>query len=337
ELKPDSSATRRGPMVGTNAANSSWLHVIRRHSKNVSAAPRPQSVVPRFLSLMKSPAPATLNRKPRRPGIDVMPTWKRSLDIFCAVLALPALALGVLAMTVVNRLFAPGPVFFRQERVGFRGRRFKILKFRTMVVNADTTIHQRHFKELIGSNAPMAKLDTQRDARLIPGGWLLRASGLDELPQLINVLAGDMSLVGPRPCLPGEHDQFQPAQRDRVNVVPGLTGLWQVSGKNRLTFEEMMRLDIRYAGRVSFMLDLKIILLTPWALLVQIHDVHLCRGISVPVAPSGASRPSLSSGAWGKPWRPGFAGPRGLLLTTAYTTGPDETRRQSENIDSLKP
>lgn len=261
-----------------------------------------------------------------------MPAWKRGIDIFCAVLALPALAVGTLVMTLINQLLSPGPVFFRQERVGFRGARFKIFKFRTMTVNVDTSIHERHFKELVKSNAPMVKLDTRRDHRLIPGGWLLRASGLDELPQMINVLAGDMSLVGPRPCLPSEHAQLQPAQRDRVNAVPGLTGLWQVSGKNRRTCEEMVQLDIRYANQVSFLFDLKIILLTPWALLVQIRDVYLRRETPVAPAPSNWPRPALSSGAWGKPWRPGFSSPSGPLLTTAYHTGPDETRNQFTNI-----
>jgi lipopolysaccharide/colanic/teichoic acid biosynthesis glycosyltransferase len=175
---------------------------------------------------------------------------------------------------VVIRLVSPGPVFFGQERVGFRGRRFKILKFRTMTVNADATVHQNHFNHLMKSNAPMVKLDAQRDARLIPGGWILRASGMDELPQIINVLRGDMSLVGPRPCIPSEYDRYLPEQRERLNVLPGLTGLWQVSGKNRTTFDEMIQLDIRYARNASLLLNLKIVLLTPWALVVQIRDTR---------------------------------------------------------------
>ena len=215
----------------------------------------------------------------------VMPAWKRGMDVLFCVLALPMLGLWCLAMMVVTRRVSPGPVFFRQERVGFGGRRFWVYKFRTMTVGADPTPHQVHFKELVDSNAPMVKLDARKDARLIPGGWILRASGMDELPQLINVLRGEMSLVGPRPCIPSEFEHYLPAHRERVNAVPGLTGLWQVSGKNRTTFAEMIRLDIQYARHLSPLLDAKIILLTPWALAVQICDTFLCRKSARVIAP----------------------------------------------------
>ncbi len=234
----------------------------------------------------------------------VMPAWKRGIDILFCLLTLPVLACSCLFMAVVTWLVSPGPVFFRQERVGFRGCRFKIYKFRTMTVGADPAPHQTHFRQLVDSNAPMVKLDARGDARLIPGGWILRASGLDELPQLINVLRGDMSLVGPRPCLPGEFDGYLPAHRERVDAVPGLTGLWQVSGKNRTTFEEMVRLDIHYARHVSLWLDLKIILLTPWALGVQIGDTWMGRKSSALAAPAGASRPSFSPAPSASPWPP---------------------------------
>ncbi len=220
-------------------------------------------------------------RAPSAAGINVMPAWKRALDLFFCVLTLPALALLVLLMTAAILLVSPGPVFFRQERIGLRVRRFNISKFRTMTVGADTASHRNHIKQLVDSNAPMVKLDSRRDARLTPGGWLLRASGLDELPQLVNVLRGDMSLVGSRPCIPGEFAQYLTAQRERANAVPGLTGLWQVSEKNRTPFEEMIRLDIHYARRVSPLLALKIVLLTPWALVVQIIDTQQRRGSSV--------------------------------------------------------
>jgi lipopolysaccharide/colanic/teichoic acid biosynthesis glycosyltransferase len=118
----------------------------------------------------------------------------------------------------------------------------------------------------------MVKMDARGDSRLIPGGWLIRAAGLDELPQIINVLRGEMSLIGPRPCVPYEYEKYLPWQRERFNAVPGLTGLWQVSGKNRTTFEEMIRLDIQYSWNVSLQLDLKIILLTAPALLGQVSD-----------------------------------------------------------------
>ena len=222
-----------------------------------------------------------------------MPHWNRALDIFCCLLALPFLSLLVLVMAVFTRLVSPGPVFFRQERVGLRGRRFQIFKFRTMKTGADLAVHKNHMQQLMVSNAPMVKLDALNDTRLIPGGWILRASGLDELPQLINVLRGEMSLVGPRPCIQSEFDQFLPWQRERVNAVPGLTGLWQVSGKNRTTFDEMIRLDIAYSRQASLWLNLKIIALTPWAMGVQFYDTRLSRKSASPLKPVSASSPPL--------------------------------------------
>ena len=115
----------------------------------------------------------------------------------------------------------------------------------------------------------MVKLDARGDSRIIPFGLLLRSSGLDELPQLINVLRGEMSVVGPRPCLSYECDKYLPWQRERFNTLPGLTGLWQVSGKNQTTFVEMMQLDISYARNKTLWLDLTIILKTVPAILVQ--------------------------------------------------------------------
>lgn len=187
---------------------------------------------------------------------------------------MPILAFFTLLIAICMHFVSPGPVFFRQERVGYLGRRFRIYKFRTMSVAADTAIHQQYFSQLIGSNAPMVKLDTRGDCRLIPGAWLIRAAGLDELPQLINVLLGDMSFVGPRPCLPAEYEQYTPAQRRRFLATPGLTGLWQVSGKNRTTFNKMIQLDIEYAESQSIWRDLGIIFLTVPAIIQQIGDTR---------------------------------------------------------------
>jgi lipopolysaccharide/colanic/teichoic acid biosynthesis glycosyltransferase len=237
---------------------------------------------------MKIPANRNPLPSPSDDDIKMMPFSNRALDVVCCLLALPVLCILVLVMAVLTRLVSPGPVFFRQERVGFRGRPFKIFKFRTMTVGADARVHQNHLQQYITSNSPMVKLDALHDARLIPGGWMLRASGLDELPQLINVLRREMSLVGPRPCMPGEFEHFLPWQSERVNAVPGLTGLWQVSGKNRTTFDEMIRLDIHYARHASLWLNLKIILLTPGAVFVQINDTRLSRqssALAVPVRP----------------------------------------------------
>jgi exopolysaccharide production protein ExoY len=203
-----------------------------------------------------------------------LPGWKRVLDLTCSLAALPVLALFTLLTAIVMKLTSPGPVFFRQERVGFQGRRFQCYKFRTMHVGADSSIHQTHCDYLIQSNAPMVKMDARGDARLIPGGRLIRASGLDELPQIINVLRGEMSLVGPRPCVPYEYEKYTAWQRGRFDAVPGLTGLWQVSGKNRTTFDEMIRLDIQYAKDKSLSLDLRIMLKTFPALLVQLLDMR---------------------------------------------------------------
>ena len=144
------------------------------------------------------------------------------------------------------------------------------------------------------TNAPMQKLDAKGDTRLIPGSWLLRATGLDELPQIINVLRGEMSIVGPRPCIPTEYEAYLPWQRQRCMAMPGLTGLWQVSGKNRTTFDEMVRLDIRYSQIKSFWLDVKIILLTVPALMVQVADTRLSRK-SAPAAKAPSGVPSYTT------------------------------------------
>lgn len=201
-----------------------------------------------------------------------LPLWKRTIDIGCCVLAMPLFAICTLVASILMRLTSPGPILFRQERVGFRGERFRLFKFRTMHVGANTASHQAHFSGLLKSNVPMQKLDAPGDSRLVKGAWLLRASGLDELPQIINVLRGEMSIVGPRPCIPYEYDEYTPEQRRRLGCVPGLTGLWQVSGKNRLTFEEMVELDVRYAEKFSLALDLKIMLLTFPVLVLQVME-----------------------------------------------------------------
>jgi lipopolysaccharide/colanic/teichoic acid biosynthesis glycosyltransferase len=223
-----------------------------------------------------------------------LPRWKRGIDLAACILALPFLGLCALVMTLLTRCVSPGPVFFRQERIGYMGRRFKIYKFRTMKVRADCSVHRDHTANLIRTNAPMVKLDSRGDARLIPLGWLMRASGLDELPQLLNVLRGEMSLVGPRPCIPTEFEHYTRSQRQRCDALPGLTGLWQISGKNRTTFEQMIRFDLQYAREFSFWLDLKIIFLTPPCLLVQLRDTRRARK-SQPE--SGHARSSETSGA----------------------------------------
>jgi lipopolysaccharide/colanic/teichoic acid biosynthesis glycosyltransferase len=202
-----------------------------------------------------------------------LPSWKRILDVLCILLALPViLPLGVLIALFI-KLVSPGPAFFRQQRVGTFGKRFMCLKFRTMKIDADTSVHQDHLKHLITSNHPTQKLDCSGDKRLIMGGLLLRALGLDELPQLINVLRGEMSLVGPRPCTPFEFDLFLPRHKRRCEAPPGLTGLWQVSGKNKTTFEQQINLDLYYVENKSLWLDLKVMALTIPAILLLVWEM----------------------------------------------------------------
>lgn len=226
-----------------------------------------------------------------------LPSWKRGLDLVCCLLALPVLAVFTLIAAVLTAIASPGPIFFRQERVGYRGRRFRLYKFRTMHVRAETNSHEAHFASLVRSNVPMQKLDGKGDPRLIPGGSLLRASGLDELPQIINVLRGEMSLVGPRPCIPYEYNQYSSAQRERFHSVPGLTGLWQVSGKNRTTFDEMIRLDIEYGRRRSLGRDLRIMLRTPMALGIQLLDSRRAKAAAGREAPPAVPGRAASSSA----------------------------------------
>ncbi len=188
------------------------------------------------------------------------------------VLAAPAWVPMMLGIGAAIKILSPGPVLFRQERIGWRGERFVCLKFRTMHAGTNTATHEQHLASLMQSNQPMTKLDGN-DPRLIPLARLLRSTGLDELPQLFNVLRGDMSIVGPRPCTPKEFEAYSAAQRARIGTLPGLTGLWQVSGKNQTTFREMIELDLRYTRTKSLWLDLAIILRTPITLLIQVGEM----------------------------------------------------------------
>jgi lipopolysaccharide/colanic/teichoic acid biosynthesis glycosyltransferase len=206
-----------------------------------------------------------------------LPLWKRMLDLTLIVLMSPVLLLVSLAAGLLIKLGSPGPIFFRQRRVGYKGQEFVCYKFRTMKVDADCRAHKDHTTHLIKAQVPMTKLDEHSDPRLVPFGAALRATGLDELPQLINVVRGEMSLVGPRPCIPYEYERYEPWHRRRFDAVPGLTGLWQVSGKNRTTFNEMIELDIQYSQRLNLWLDLRIILKTFSALWTQCQDVRARR------------------------------------------------------------
>jgi lipopolysaccharide/colanic/teichoic acid biosynthesis glycosyltransferase len=199
------------------------------------------------------------------------PRWKRILDVACILLTLPCwLPLMVVVMSWI-KIISPGPSFYRQERVGFRRNRFMIFKFRTMHVNSETRTHEEYFAHLMRLDCPMKKLDAQGDSRLITLGRFLRASGLDELPQIFNVLRGEMSLVGPRPCLPNEFQRYDAWQQQRFNAPPGITGYWQVNGKNETTFSEMIAMDIFYSRNMSIWLDLRIVLKTVPTLIGEIR------------------------------------------------------------------
>lgn len=200
-----------------------------------------------------------------------LPVWKRAIDLTVCLAVFPVLALATLAVTLLRGFFSPGPVFYRQERVGHGGRRFFCYKFRTMKVCAATASHEAHFRALVKSGTPMQKLDDGGDPRLNVWTRMFRASGCDELPQLINILRGEMSVVGPRPCLPSEFEHYTSHQRRRCDAVPGLTGLWQVSGKNRTTFERMIELDLHYIGNRSLRGDLKILALTVPAVVAELR------------------------------------------------------------------
>jgi exopolysaccharide production protein ExoY len=146
-----------------------------------------------------------------------------------------------------------------------------------MAVNVETRSHELHLQQLIASNTPMTKLDASGDPRIIPGGRVLRAMGLDELPQLFNVLRGEMSLVGPRPCTVSEFQCYKTWQKQRLDALPGLTGYWQVHGKNKTTFSEMIEMDIYYARNLSLRLDVSIILKTVPSILTQVFESRFLR------------------------------------------------------------
>ena len=172
------------------------------------------------------------------------------------------------------KLTSPGPILFRQARVGQMAKPFTMLKFRSMRVNADPRLHHEFVTTFIKSSAQLhpagskALFKLTNDPRVTPLGRILRKSSLDELPQLWNVLRGDMSLVGPRPPLAYEVEQYQPWHRRRVmDAKPGITGLWQVGGRSQTTFDEMVRLDLRYARTRSLWTDIRILLATPRAVI----------------------------------------------------------------------
>lgn len=211
-------------------------------------------------------------------------TLKRLLDALLTIWALPVLLPVMLFVAIIIKFDSPGPVIFAQKRVGLRSGRdddpagergtiFTLYKFRTMHVDTDTEIHRKFMQAYISADkAKMTSLQPEaeqskayklnNDPRVTRVGKYLRKLSLDELPQIMNVIKGEMSLVGPRPAIPYEVEMYAPEHLRRLDTLPGITGLWQVSGRTTTTFEEMIRLDVEYIEKQSIWLDLKILFLT---------------------------------------------------------------------------
>jgi lipopolysaccharide/colanic/teichoic acid biosynthesis glycosyltransferase len=204
---------------------------------------------------------------PKRHG----PVLKRAMDIFGSLAALIAFLPAFAIIALLVKLTSKGPVLFCQKRVGQYGREFNFFKFRTMYVDNDSEIHREYVTKLIAGGADLGQgkgvYKLVNDPRITTLGRFLRKTSLDELPQFVNVLKNDMSLVGPRPPLPYEYERYKVWHKRRVlELKPGLTGLWQVKGRSRTTFDEMVRMDIKYASTSSLWVDVKILLQTPAAM-----------------------------------------------------------------------
>ncbi len=193
--------------------------------------------------------------------------WKRPLDVALSGILLLVLAPLLAALVLLIRLQSGGPALYRQERVGLDGQLFTMFKLRTMLVDNDQDQHRQvaanWFAGISGSNG-YKSLD---DPRITPVGRVLRRLSLDEVPQLFNVVRGDMSLVGPRPAIPYELQHYSAEYFERLDVPPGITGLWQVKDRDRVSAGEMMALDLQYVRTASLLLDLKILAMTGPAVL----------------------------------------------------------------------
>jgi lipopolysaccharide/colanic/teichoic acid biosynthesis glycosyltransferase len=192
--------------------------------------------------------------------------WKRPLDLALGIAAVLALSPLLACLGFIVRLESGGPVFFRQERIGQNGRSFRIWKFRSMHRDSDDHQHRVAASAWFAAQPTNGGYKSGADPRITRVGGFLRKTSLDELPQLFNVLSGEMSLVGPRPGIAYELDHYLPWYFERQVVKPGMTGLWQVSGRDRLSADEMMRLDVRYVRERTLWLDLKILTMTVPAL-----------------------------------------------------------------------
>jgi len=195
---------------------------------------------------------------------------KRIFDTLAATIGLILLSPMLLFVAIAIKLDSPGPVFYRQARVGENGRLFTMLKFRSMKIGNDASVHKQYVAKLIQENLSADQLGgkslkLENDPRITRVGKIIRKTSIDELPQLFNVLRGEMSLVGPRPAIPYEVELYQDWHKRRFDAIPGITGFWQVKGRNLVSFDEMVRMDIEYIEKQSLWLDIKILLQTPLA------------------------------------------------------------------------
>lgn len=183
---------------------------------------------------------------------------KRTLDIILSLIGLIITSPIFLIVGLCIKLESNGPIFFSQKRIGLKGKKFNMYKFRSMVINAEEL--KEGLKDKNEMSGPMFKM--KDDPRITKVGRFIRKTSIDELPQLINVLKGEMSLVGPRPSLPNEVNEFEPWMLKRLDVKPGLTCYWQVMGRNKIEFKEWMKLDIKYVNERNIWIDIKLIFKT---------------------------------------------------------------------------
>lgn len=193
--------------------------------------------------------------------------FKRVIDVVCSLAGLLLLSPVLIIVSILIKLESDGPIIFSQDRIGYKGQKFKMYKFRSMVVNAEEL--KKKLAEQNEMSGPMFKM--KNDPRVTKVGKFIRKTSIDELPQLINILKGEMSLVGPRPSLPKEVKEFKLWMMERLEVKPGLTCYWQVSGRNDIDFEDWMKLDIKYVRERSFWLDIKLIFKTFFMLFGDEH------------------------------------------------------------------
>lgn len=220
---------------------------------------------------------AIVGTEMRTPTGAGLPLWKRAMDIVISLSVLILLSPILLIVMLAIKFGSPGGVIYLQERIGYLGRPFVLYKLRSMSVANKHAEHEDFMKHLIsgedgGDDEPMLKEKGNSGARITGIGKFIRCTSLDEIPQLVNVLKGEMSLIGPRPPIPYEVEVYKRWHGGRFDSVPGLTGLWQVSGKNRLSFKEMARLDIKYSRNLSFWNDLKILFKTPLVIIREFLD-----------------------------------------------------------------